>query len=38
MAPQWLDIVAWVTLAGGFACAGAIAFDIFVRRHRQQMG
>jgi hypothetical protein len=37
MAPEWLDILAWVTLATGFVCAGAIVFDIYAWRRRQPM-
>lgn len=38
MAPTWLTVVAAVYLAVCFACAGAIAGDIFIGRRRQPMG
>jgi hypothetical protein len=38
VAPAWLDVLAWVSLAVGFACAGAIAWDIFGAGRRQSMG
>lgn len=37
MPPAWLTVAAWGSLALALACAGVILFDIFVRRHRQQM-
>jgi hypothetical protein len=38
VAPAWLDVVAWVSLAVGFACAAAILLDIFAGGRRQSMG
>jgi len=32
-----LTVVGWVALGGAFLCAGAIAWDIFGRGHRQRM-
>jgi hypothetical protein len=37
MAPQWFELVAWASLALGFACALAIAADIVLFGHRQHM-
>jgi hypothetical protein len=37
MAPAWLGIVAWITIASGFITAAAIAFDIYARGNRQAM-
>ena len=37
MPPLWLTAVAWSALAIAFASAGWIAFDMFVRGHRQRM-
>ena len=36
MAPRWLDVLAWLSLATALVCTGAIVFDI-VRGHRQRM-
>jgi Domain of unknown function (DUF4396) len=36
--PGWLEAVAWVSLGLAFATAALIAFDIFGRGNRQQMG
>jgi Domain of unknown function (DUF4396) len=38
MAPGWLDVIAWVSLAVCLACASTILIDIFVRGRRQSMG
>jgi hypothetical protein len=38
LAPGWLTVLAAVYLAACFACAGAIAWDIFPGRRRQSMG
>jgi hypothetical protein len=38
LAPTWLTVVAAVYLAVCFACAGAVAWDIFAGRRRQAMG
>lgn len=35
--PPWVDTLAWAVLGVAFASALAIAFDIFVRGHRQTM-
>jgi hypothetical protein len=35
--PQWLTVLAWISLAVAFAAAAAILFDIFARGRRQQM-
>ncbi len=35
--PEWLHVLAWLSLATAFACALVIAFDILVRRYRQPM-
>lgn len=37
MPPTWLTVLAWCALGLGFASAGYIAVDIFIRRHRQPM-
>lgn len=37
MAPRWLDVLAWLSLATALACAAAIVFDIAVRGRRQRM-
>lgn len=37
MPPTWLTVLAWVSLAVAFACAGAILFDIYARGYRQRM-
>lgn len=37
MPATWLVALAWVALAVGFACCGAIAFDIYGRGYRQRM-
>jgi putative flippase GtrA len=37
MPPDWLTILAWISLAGGFLSAGAIAYDIYRRGMRQPM-
>jgi hypothetical protein len=36
--PRWLDVVATVAIAVGFACALGIAADIVIGRYRQRMG
>jgi hypothetical protein len=38
LAPTWLTALAAVYLAVCFACAGAVAWDIFAGRRRQPMG
>jgi hypothetical protein len=38
VAATWLTVAAAVYLAACFACAGAIAWDIFPGRRRQPMG
>lgn len=35
--PPWLDVLAWLTIAVGIGCAGAVLWDIAVRGHRQSM-
>jgi hypothetical protein len=30
MAPTWLTVLAWISLAASFVCAGLIAVEIFV--------
>ncbi|MFZ2014302.1 MAG: DUF4396 domain-containing protein [Nocardioides sp.] len=37
MAADWLVAVAWVALAVAFACAAAIAYDVYGRGYRQRM-
>lgn len=37
MAPAWLGVVAWITIASGFATAAVILYDIFGRGNRQRM-
>jgi hypothetical protein len=37
MPPDWLTILAWISLAGGFLSAGAIVGDIYGRGMRQPM-
>lgn len=37
MAPGWLEIVAWVSIATGFVTAAAILIDIYVSGRRQVM-
>lgn len=37
MAPTWLTALAWFSLRLAFLVAGAIAYDIFGRGHRQKM-
>ena len=37
MAPTWLTVLAWISLAAAFSCAGLIAVDVFVRGYRQRM-
>jgi hypothetical protein len=38
MAATWLTVIAWIWLSVACTTSGAIAFDIFVRGHRQPMG
>lgn len=38
MPPDWLEVVAWISLALGGLCALAILADIFVAGYRQPMG
>ena len=35
MAPGWLDVVAWITIASGFLTAAAILYDMYGRGRRQ---
>jgi hypothetical protein len=35
MAPTWLTVLAWISLAASFVCAGLIAVEIFVKGYRQ---
>jgi hypothetical protein len=37
MPPTWLTIIAWISVAAGFASAGAIFYDVYARRRRQPM-
>ena len=37
MPPTWLTVVAWVSLAAGFASAGVVVYDIYGGKHRQPM-
>ena len=37
MAPTWLTLLAWISLASAFLCAGLTAADILVRGYRQHM-
>jgi hypothetical protein len=37
VAPTWLTVLAWISLASAFVCAGLIAVDIFVRGYRQHL-
>jgi hypothetical protein len=37
MAPTWLTVLAWISLATAFVCAGLIATEIFVRGYRQHV-
>jgi len=37
MAPLWLDLLAWLSLATAFASCAIVLFDIFVRHNRQRM-
>lgn len=37
MAPQWAEIVAWISLATAFVCAAVILVDEFVLGYRQHM-
>ncbi len=37
MPPTWLTVLAWISLAVAFVCAGLITVDIFVKGNRQQM-
>ena len=37
MPPTWLTVLAWISLASAFVCAGLIADDIFVRGYRQHV-
>jgi hypothetical protein len=37
MPPTWLTVVAWISLASAFACAGVIVADVFLRGHRQHL-
>jgi Domain of unknown function (DUF4396) len=35
--PTWLTVLAWISLASAFVCAGLIAVDIFARGYRQHV-
>jgi hypothetical protein len=35
--PTWLTVLAWISLASAFVCAGLIVADIFVQGHRQHV-
>jgi Domain of unknown function (DUF4396) len=35
--PAWLTVLAWISLASAFVCAGLIAVDIFARGNRQHL-
>ncbi len=37
MPPTWLTVLAWISLASAFVCAGLVAADIFVRGYRQHV-
>lgn len=37
MPPTWLTVMAWVSLASAFTCAGLIVADIVLRGHWQRM-
>jgi hypothetical protein len=37
MAPTWLTVLAWISIATGFVCAGLIVLDVFVRGYRQRV-
>ncbi|HKO27925.1 MAG TPA: DUF4396 domain-containing protein [Solirubrobacteraceae bacterium] len=37
MAPAWLTVLAWISLASAFVSAGLVASDIFVRGYRQHL-
>ena len=37
MAPGWLGVVAWITIASGFLSAAAILYDMYGRGRRQSM-
>ena len=37
MAPTWLTVLAWISLAASFVCAGLIAVEIFVKGYRQHV-
>jgi hypothetical protein len=38
VAATWLTVIAWISLSVAFTTSGVVAFDIFVRGHRQPMG
>jgi hypothetical protein len=38
MAPQWLTVIAWVSLIAGSLTAAAIAADVFIAGNHQRMG
>jgi hypothetical protein len=38
MPPEWLTVIAWISLSVALITSGAILFDIFVAGHRQRMG
>ena len=37
MAPGWVGVVAWITIASGFITAAAIVYDMYGRGNRQTM-
>ena len=37
MPPDWLETIAWISLAVAFVCAGVIVWDMFGRGFRQRM-
>jgi len=37
MAPTWLTVLAWISIATALVCAGLIVVDVFVRGYRQHI-
>src|SRR5438270_12731634 len=37
MAPTWLTVLAWISIATALVCAGLIVLDVFVRGYRQHI-
>ena len=37
MPPSWLTTIAWTAIGVAVVCTGWIAYDLFVRGHRQHM-